>query len=337
LLLWPALLLLGCTSFGVGLAVALVFPVLVLAIHPGGPDKRRALLCSLAVAAVVLPAYFAVHRAMLTPEAAAIATSTLSVGTLNVWRTMLSMLSDLAGYGMFLLTLREAAPRLGYSSGAAGVLLAAFTLLCGFAAARGDHRARGVLLGCLALTVAAFGVVVVGRGVLWGTKFYLSTRYQYVPLLGIVVSLCIALGTVDAQRALPSRLKSSAFALWLIAALAVHLTLSPGIDHHQQARRATDNTVSEMWRLIRAAPVGQDVYIPNQVFRGVGPMLIRNPRMFPGWAAAFTVFFPSNVVEGRRVFFIEPDSDVRNAAKDGRRTRMLMVKEDGAGPPATRF
>jgi hypothetical protein len=47
--------------------------------------------------------------------------------------------------------------------------------------------------------------------------------------------------------------------------------------------------------------------------------------MFPGWAAAFTVFFPSNVVEGRRVFFVEADADVRNAAKDGKRTSTLIV------------
>jgi hypothetical protein len=54
-------------------------------------------------------------------------------------------------------------------------------------------------------------------------------------------------------------------------------------------------------------------------------MLIRNPKMFPGWAAAFTVFFPSNVVEGRRVFFVEPDSDIRAAVRDGRRTGTLIV------------
>jgi hypothetical protein len=115
-LLWSALLLLGGTSFAVGLAVVLVFPVLVLGIHPSGPDKRRALLCSLVLAAAVVPAYFAVHRTMLTPEASAVATSTLSAGTLDAWRPMLAMLTDLAGYGMFLLVLREAGPRLGYSS-----------------------------------------------------------------------------------------------------------------------------------------------------------------------------------------------------------------------------
>jgi hypothetical protein len=293
--------------------------------HPGGPGKRRALLMSLVFAAAVVPAYFAVHRMMLTPEAAAVATSTLSAGTLDAWRTMVAMLADLAGYGMFLLLLREAGPRLGYSSAAGVALIAVFAFLCVFAAVRGDRRTRGVLLGCLALTLATFGVVVVGRGVLWGTKFYFATRYQYVPLLGVVVCLCLALRAAEGRFPLPSRLKTAALALWLVAALTIHLTLSRGINHHQQARRATEMTVSEMRRLVREAPPGEDVYISNRMFHGVGPMLIRNPQMFPGWAAAFTVFFPSNVVEGRRVFFVEADADVRDAAKDGKRTSTLIV------------
>ncbi len=80
-----------------------------------------------------------------------------------------------------------------------------------------------------------------------------------------------------------------------------------------------------MWRLIRATPPGQDVYITNQMFHGVGPMMMRNPRMFPGWAAAFTIFFPSNVVEGRRVFFTESDPEVVEAMRNGKRTATLIV------------
>jgi hypothetical protein len=138
-------------------------------------------------------------------------------------------------------------------------------------------------VGCLALTAATFGVVVVGRGVLWGSKFYLPTRYQYVPLLGVVVCLCLALGAVDVRRAVPSRLKSAAFSLWLVAALGVHLALSPGINHHQQARRATNLTVNEM----AAHPRCRRRRVTFRTACSTAWAMLIRPSMFPGWAAAF--------------------------------------------------
>lgn len=329
LLLWPVLLFIGCTSFGVGLAVALVFPLLVLFIHPSGPGKARAVLCSALVAATILPAYFAVHRLMLTPEAAAVATSTLNLGTLTVWQPMLAMLADLAGYGLYSVAVRDCTTRLEYTSGVGLAMIVALIAVGGLAVARGDRRTRGVLFACAVLAFATFGVVVAGRGVLWGERFYLATRYQYVPLIGIVIGLCVTLAAMDSWRPLPAYFKNAALSLWVVAAVAVHLAFSPGIDHHEKPRRATEIEVNEMRRLIRTTPAGQDVYITNQVFHGVGPMLMRNPSMFPGWAAAFTIFFPSNVVDGRRVFFVEADSEVRAATRDGRRTATLIVAGHG--------
>jgi hypothetical protein len=325
LLSWLPLLLIGCTSFGVGLAVALVLPALVLFIHPSGVDKTRALLCSTLVAAAVLPTYFAVHNLMLTHEAAAIATSTVNLRTLSSWQPMLGMLADLAGYGIFSMFVREATTRIPYSTGVGIVLIVMVSAIAAVAFVRGDRRTRGILLAGAALALVTFGVVVAGRGVLWGPNFYLATRYQYLPLLGVVLCLCMALASIDARSPLSSALKNAVLGLWVCAALGVHFALSSGIDHHNLARRSTDTEIKEMWRQIRATPADQDVYITNQIFHGVGPVVIRNPKTFPGWAAAFAIFFPSNVVEGRRVFFVEADPEVFAVTRNGRRTATLIV------------
>jgi hypothetical protein len=330
LLLWPVLIVIGCTSFGVGLAVALVLPVLVVLMHPGRASKAAALLCSALIAITVLPAYFAVHRLMLTPEAAAIATSTLNLGTLTVWQPMLGMLANLAGYGLFSLALRDVTTRVPYVPGIGIALIGVLALVFALGGARGDRRTRNVLLACTILALATFGVVVAGRGVLWGEKFYLATRYQYLPLIGVVIGFCLALAALDKAMRVSETFKNAALGLWVVGAIVVHLTLSPGIDHHDNARRATDIEVSEMRRLIRATAAGHDVFITNRVFHGVGPMLIRNPKVFPGWAAAFAIFFPSNVVDGRPVFFVEADTEVRDAARDGRRTASLIVPSGNA-------
>lgn len=325
LLSWLPLLAIGCTSFGVGLAVALVLPALVLFIHPSGPDKTRVLLCSALFAAVVVPAYFAIHNLMLTPEAAAMATVTLNLRTLSSWQPMLGLFADLAGYGIFSLFVREATTRLPYSTGVGLLLIVVVSAIAAVAFVRGDRRTRGIVAAGAALALATFGVVVAGRGMLWGEHFYLVTRYHYLPLAGVVLCLCMGLASIDARSPLSSSLKNAVLGLWMFAALGVHFAWSSGIDHHDFARRATDIEIREMWRLIRATPAAQDVYITNQIFHGVGPMVIRNPKSFPGWAAAFAIFFPSNIVEGRRVFFVEADREVFEATRDGRRTATLIV------------
>jgi len=60
--------------------------------------------------------------------------------------------------------------------------------------------------------------------------------------------------------------------------------------------------------------------VPNRVFPPVGMHVF-----FPGWAALFTIYYPRDVVDGRRVFFIEPNSMALEFARKGWRSRTLLV------------
>jgi hypothetical protein len=86
---------------------------------------------------------------------------------------------------------------------------------------------------------------------------------------------------------------------------------------------------------IEAAAPGSDVYLLNHDLQAVGPMFIPR-REFPGWAGLFVIFFPSNVVSGRRVYFVEPDDVLREQLAHGRRAASLFVAPVSMGaPPAT--
>ena len=51
----------------------------------------------------------------------------------------------------------------------------------------------------------------------------------------------------------------------------------------------------------------------------------------PGQAAIFVIFFPSNTVDGKRVYFVERDADVVASAEKGTRISSLLVRSDDSG------
>jgi hypothetical protein len=53
--------------------------------------------------------------------------------------------------------------------------------------------------------------------------------------------------------------------------------------------------------------------------------MLVTPDAFPGWAAAFVIFFPDDTVEGRRVHFVVSTPEELAAARDGRRMADLLV------------
>jgi hypothetical protein len=119
-----------------------------------------------------------------------------------------------------------------------------------------------------------------------------------------------------------------ALILGVTAITAGLILVRPPYLHFLWERRYTDLALGGMQGLLRAASPGTDLYIQNEPFQGVGPLALANPSIFPGLAALFVVYYPSNVVDGRRVFFVEPDADVRDAARRGVRSQTLLVAPD---------
>jgi hypothetical protein len=140
------------------------------------------------------------------------------------------------------------------------------------------------------------------------------------------------LSQLQAWRRLPGAAANALVAAWIGALVIGFAVDGRRIDQHDSERRITNQAVAQIKAQIDAAPAGADVYLVNRPFTGVGPFLIANPKVYPGLAALFVVFFPDNTVDGRRVFFVVPDDTVRAAAARGRRTADLMVAA-AASPP----
>jgi hypothetical protein len=104
----------------------------------------------------------------------------------------------------------------------------------------------------------------------------------------------------------------------------MHLAYGPVIDNHDGARRETAHILEQIRLAVAEVPPNRDVYIENRPFRAMGPIFI-HANAFPGWAGVFVIFFPDNVVDGRRVRFVEPRRRYFGVAKLGRRSATLLV------------
>lgn len=121
------------------------------------------------------------------------------------------------------------------------------------------------------------------------------------------------------------RVRTLALVVWFAVAVVVYARVGVAIDPHLEARRDTEHVLDTIREAVEAQPRGRAVYITNLGFR---PLPLP-PDMFPGWAAAFTIFHPDNSVDGRPVYFVDSRADVVGAARGGRRTQTLIV------PPRT--
>ena len=117
------------------------------------------------------------------------------------------------------------------------------------------------------------------------------------------------------------------FALWVVVwASAYALWPLPPYPAPVEATAA----LAAMRSQIEAAAPGSDVYLQNRDLQAAGPMFVPR-REFPGWAGLFVIFFPSNVVSGRRVYFVEPDEVQREQLTRGRRAASLFVAPASVG------
>jgi hypothetical protein len=110
-----------------------------------------------------------------------------------------------------------------------------------------------------------------------------------------------------------------------------YFMFGPTIEHFRSDREETREVLRTIRATVEEQPPGATVRIPNAPFR---------PFPFYGWvpgrAAVFAIFHADNLVDGRRVVFVEPNQAVREAHRNGRRIGRLLVapEEVGSGQSA---
>jgi len=320
---WYVLALAAASSFGTGTGIAIVLPVvlgLLLPAHAGGWKGRLPLLSLV----VVVPVFYV---------AQIWAYQYLSGVDLRTGATFGIFFSD--GEAILRFCLRLMAFGLTHLVGGAAppaTLPIQYAILGGFGIAvillawTADVRVRRQLTACALLAVTTYGVIAFGRGALQALLVRppvdvvpLLPRYHYTGQLFLTLVLCALLGRL--ADVFTVRFGSMLLAAWYAVTLVAFAIWTTPLDHHAEARDGTRDTLAAIRAAVAAEPPGGTVRIENRVFAPL-PFV---PTLFPGWAAAFTIFFPENVVEGRRVYFVERRPAVIESVRSGKRMGSLLV------------
>jgi len=246
---------------------------------------------------------------------------------------LLDFTGRLAAFGVIDLLGGVLANRIDFPSAAGDVLVGGYLLLVVIVFVCSPSRTRRLLLAGLVLCLACYAPIALGRVMFFriGIRFEAMPRFQY----GATFALAIMIGAVLAR--LGAAVRGSPRA-WNAAVLVVagvlligNLGFGSPIDHHAFARDEVRHVVEAIRAAAAAASPGDDVYIRNQTFFAVGPVMRQRKDLFPGWAAVYVIFFPDDVIDGRRIHFVS-DATVVASVQGRRRTPGLLVTADGERP-----
>jgi hypothetical protein len=313
--LWYVLLLAGTTCFGIGIGLALVFPLVLFLLLPEAWRQRGVRLAYLALPVVTLAGYFALKRlaALLEPLPADEIYQQIFAET-GLWVAP-TMVAPLVGVGVSGTILGYLFDPQRYPDLRDWAAIVAFASGLALIAWRATWPRRRQALAMVVLALGVYSVIAIGRAALlivfhasltWGAT---AARYHYIATIPIVVLLCDILqeaGRIGWLSALPRR-------LLLAAGLGVLVASYAGsrfqIDDHPGARRYVTRTAQEIADAVAAAPNGTTVYVENgPPHREIGFQL---ENKFPGRAGVFLLLSPSgDLLDGRHVRFIERDPEI---------------------------
>lgn len=322
-------LIVGALCFGTGIAVALLYPVL-LALLFSRERLGRSAWIALAVPVVVI----ALYRGVSTGEAATgdrLIELTGQLGRVGVF------FAHLLASGASSLIFGPAWSRDAYPNAptiAAAVIVGA-VLLAGFVG--GTWRTRRALAAMLLVTAGTYGAIAAARAGFY--HFFAArqpnplafgatmARYHYEAQLALAAALGIALGPLLGRARLPSWMSTAVGALLLAGIVGASVLHPPSILGYASTRKAATLFVRGIrTRAERASEAV--VTIPNRPWHGAGPFIDVRPDCFPGLAGAFVVFFPTDVVAGREVRFVTDDQRTLAARNAGGRISRLLVEPD---------
>lgn len=336
---WPLLLFLASTCFGVGIGITVVAPLAVFLLLPRSPLRTKTCLglCAMAIAMPI------VYRATLWlfdwafgPSGEGLAAAVMLQNARVSWNQLM-MTGFLFSYGLTSLLLGFFLQVGKFPVTAAWIATAMFTAAVTITFVRTSASARRQLLALTLLALSCYAIIALGRSPFFQaanlTTAAAQPRYHYVAPLILAVMLGMVVADWCRWLRLRSTARSGLLLIWIALAAASFRQARPFIDPFLRARNETSIVLSTVRSQVAAAPPGADVYIPNRPFRSIGPMVVLNQVGFPGWAAVYTIFFPTNVVDGRHIYFVVEDSTVVGVARKGRRTADLIVLAGEASGP----
>lgn len=318
LIAWCVLQLVAGTSFAIGTAVALAFPVAALLLLPSDRLDWKRRLALLGVPAVLGATWIG----LVLPGFVAMGLNTPSAAGNMVLLTAPAFFGHLLeiGSASFALAPFTRDPIYPGSVAFTAAIATLLVVLAGFVTNPRDARRLGAVV---LLILVAYAAIAVGRGPMYAifrqrgdVTGIMFGRYHYLAtaLIGLAVALVAAPRAAVVPRHLRTGvLRAGAVAVW------IGLVLVPlRLDHHDDTRRDTLAALAVIQAHANAVPPGGVARIPNKRFRpdGFVPGFERDMRRYPGLAALYLTWHPTPWLNGRRVLFAVDDPDVLAVLSD---------------------
>jgi hypothetical protein len=326
---WGLLLLVATTCFGLGLAVALVSPLVAWLLLPRS-RTRTAIVGAFCVAALASALLYGGAQWLHTSLYGGTNQLPRLVGLLQSPGLVATFAANLSLAGVTGLCLGSLVAARTYPNPTSLAVAGAILLALAAALVRSPARARARLIAYVLLAAACYGSIAIARAALVQRvpAAAAEARYHYVALIPITLLVCELL-----RRATRS-LGAAEAPVLVLAALA-----TPVLSYHRPlpllydpspARRETEAILARIHA--RAAADGSGpLCMANGSFSGIASNFVANPRLeFPGWAALYAVFEPDDTINGRRIYFVERSNEVLRIASRGRRSAALIVAPDRA-------
>jgi len=343
---WPVAcviaLLLAATSFGIGIGLALAFPFAAWLLLPGAEHRRtRRVFWMLPFG--VLGVYLASQALyfMLTTQVDQLSVG-LAQAAVSAWAVIPPMVIHLLIFSLVSLLVGPFVPVLPYPARWVYAVAAVFGLAVVALTWRGPDGARRRLWACGILALGGYTIIGIGRAPLLAYVMLPPglaaawPRYHYVGSALLAVIACILLGALP-RLTLRPRWADALLAAWAAVMLIGWAFNGHAIDHHPADRAEVEAVLDRIEFWIKQWPPGSSAYIGSMPFRAVD-FAGANPGVFPGWAAVFVAYFPNDIVEGRRVCFVEESPPVLEqvrARKGSRTADMLIGKFEPRSGPTT--
>ena len=358
---WMALLVTASLCYGVGVALAIFFPLVAWLLLPKGTLDRRSLGMLLLVA-IATPVLYVALWTLPTLEGGVHGTGMqLTILYPPAWIYMLRTTVTFFGYGIASLLfgpfvalisddrLNSAmlaqkvtvgpladTPAESLAFGLA-VVGAVFLLALVLLAWRSQPTDRRLLLGFGLVGAVAYGMIAVGRA-FWGLMMRIepeilatTARYQYLGSIAVCLIVCwvllrIAPAGPTGRRAMVVGLATWA-AILFVASVPVSGRVFPADPRALAEIERFEKTVI---RAARQGDAGTTLYVHNRRFTSVDLGPERRER-FPGWAAVWILSHESDTIEGRTIRFVEEDGEFVERLRSGRSdrvTRLIVTREE---------
>ncbi len=339
---WSIYLFLIAASYGTGLAIACLSPIAIVIILWKNDRKWDFAASMLPVIAVILLLYifkdsiyfFFSGEAQHTVQD----TEPLALGAaLSYYRVILEMFLRMCAYAIYCMA---AFPLLFLSSSMEYPITAMFisipvVMLFIFMFLRSKEYRLGHYAVLSIFFIGLIGLTAYGRAPMYNifnisiSSASLIPRYYYS--IFIVVVLILVLMADKLLDIFPKISKIILPSVFIVIALSIYpsIDLSKRIEFVNTSvpeKKIYLNTIADIEKTIMAHPKGSSVFIDNQL-NDHFYIFLPSDTDFPGKAAVFSIKYPNNTVEGRRVYFIENDCSVadKNIEKKKWRISSLIV------------